>query len=54
VLTGIALVITLLAWVQGMRLTGRHPIPVTPILDALLLWKLTRRTISGASERLAA
>jgi hypothetical protein len=54
VLTGFALVITLFAWVQGMRLTGRHPVPVTPILNALLFWKLMRRRISDSSARLAA
>jgi hypothetical protein len=54
VLTGVALVITLFAWVQGMRLTGRHPVPITPILNALLLWKLMRRQISDSSAQLAA
>jgi hypothetical protein len=41
-LTGVALVITLFAWVQGMRLTGRHLMPITPIVNALLFWKLMR------------
>jgi hypothetical protein len=54
ILTGAALLITTLAWVQGMQLTGRHPIPITPILNALLLWRLWRATSLDASERLAA
>jgi hypothetical protein len=54
VLTGVALVITLFGWVQAMRLTGRQPIPLTPILNALLFWKLMRRRISDSSARLEA
>jgi len=54
ILTGAGLLITTLAWMQGIRLTGRHPIPVTPIVNALLLWRLWRSTPPAGSGRLAA
>jgi hypothetical protein len=54
ILTAIALGLGVLAWVQGMRLAGRHPIPFTPLLNALLLWRLTRRGATEASVGLAA
>lgn len=42
VLTAAALALGLLTWVQGMRMSGRHPLPFTPALNALLLWRLVR------------
>jgi len=53
ILTVAAFVITTLAWVQDIRLSGRHPIPVTPIFNALLLWRLWRSNPPAASRRVA-
>ena len=51
ILTGLALLITAGAWIKGMQLSGRHPIPFTPILHTVLLWRLLR-SLPRHSERL--
>jgi len=52
VLTGIALIIGTVAWVRGIHLTGRYPIPLTALVNALLLWRLTRRGAAGGGIQL--
>jgi hypothetical protein len=50
ILTALVLLIGLLMWTQGMSNTGRHPFPFTPVLNALLLWRLWKSKGEAAAQ----